>query len=196
MRRRFELRFSSSTSFPCHRPARPDDPVNAGGCRLARKFRLHVCVYWMPACAGMTILWCKSQRSAARVVCVGRRGRPYSTRFAARKIKRARGTPGRKRPMTLCTMGFWCTGGNNHEAPARPAFRARCWRLAPRDPRWLVSGPPRSFEAKSYPPVHARTTAHRDLAAWAATARAANARPGHRTSQPLPASPASGRGRR
>ncbi len=47
--------------------------------------------------------------------------------------------------MTLCTMSLKCTGGSNHEEPARPAFRARCLRLAPRDPRWAYHFRPCSF---------------------------------------------------
>ena len=63
-------------------------------------------------------------------------GPPAVLRIPARNKERARGTPGRRRPMTLCTMSFECTGGSNHGEPTRPAFRARCLRLAPRDPRW------------------------------------------------------------
>ncbi len=111
--------------------------------------------------------------------------------------------------------GFRCTGGSRHGVPERPAFRARCLRLAPRDPRWAVFRG-RPLHRQDRPPHRAgdhgsawrsvravrhcrrrsppdAQQAHRDPAAWAAVRalRTPKTRPPHQPRGSRPFSPKS-----
>ena len=115
---------------------------------------------------------------------------------------RARGTPGFSQPTAPCACETKHTGKSPRTNRKTPAFRARCLRLAPQDPRWAYRFRQPSFwDPAASPPLEGMTAAgakacvplrpprpcdarlaRRDRAAWAsgvgATSRARN-RPPH-----------------
>src|SRR5215203_4930528 len=136
IRRRPDMRhrpcFWSGAGAPLPGPpvaVRPSPPQAGGGkkLRLARAGRVN-----NPALDSMP-----PDMRHRPCFLVRRRVRPSSPPLLhPQKVEGARDTGERQLPTALCTSGKSAQAVSYRRKPGSPASRARCLRLAPRDPRW------------------------------------------------------------
>ena len=118
--------------IPERSPPRRRGPSNPRRVRLSREGA----AYWMPACAGMTALETRFQFQTANIILARRLPPRYGAFLFPLRGEGARnaGLQPARGPVCVCETKH--TSNSPTDRQKIPAFRARCLRLAPYDPRW------------------------------------------------------------